>query len=259
MRIAVCVKQVPDTWAEKAIDASTRRLDRQSCDVVPNELDDYALEQALIIADQLGAQTVVITMGPERSEEMLRRALSMGIDEAVHVNDAALQGSDAMGTSRVLAKVLTDQEVDIVLFGSESTDARMSVIPVMVAERLGWPALTHASSVEIEAGRVVITRSTDTENCRMAAYMPAVVSVLERINTPRYPSFKGIMAAKKKAIMRLDLVGLGIPADDVGDLGALTEVISFQVRPPKAKGHVIHDDGQAASAILQYLLERKAI
>ncbi|MFA7266296.1 MAG: electron transfer flavoprotein subunit beta, partial [Candidatus Nanopelagicales bacterium] len=136
MKIAVCVKQVPDTWAEKKLDANTKTLDRESVDGVMNELDEYAVEEALQIAEANSGEVVVVSMGPDKATETVRKALSMGADSAIHVSDEGLAGSDALGTSLALAKALEGKGFDLIIFGSESTDARMSVIPAMVAERL---------------------------------------------------------------------------------------------------------------------------
>ena len=196
MKIAVCVKQVPDTWAEKKLDAGTKTLDRESVDGVMNELDEYAVEEALQIAEANSGEVVVVSMGPEKATETVRKALSMGADSAIHVQDAGLAGSDALGTSLALAKALEGKGFDLIIFGSESTDARMSVVPAMVAERLGVAQLTFANNVEVAGSEVKIKRQTEYGYDEVTGSTPAVVSVVEKINEPRYPSFKGIMAAK---------------------------------------------------------------
>jgi len=154
MNIVVCVKQVPDSWAEKRLRPDDRTLDRESVDAVMNELDEYAVEEALLIAEASGGEVTVLTMGPDKSAETIRKALSMGADQGVHVSDEALHGSDALVTSLVLAKALGTLEWDLVLLGTESTDARMSVVPAMLAERLGLPQLTLAGKVDLDAGTV---------------------------------------------------------------------------------------------------------
>jgi electron transfer flavoprotein beta subunit len=197
MRIVVCVKQVPDTWAEKRLDPVTRTLERESVDGVMNELDEYAVEEALRIAEALGdgSTVTVLTMGPEKATETIRKALSMGVDDAIHLVDDGLRGSDAVSTSYAMAQALRTAPFDLVVLGSESTDARMSVIPAMLAEQLQLPQLTMASKVEVSGGNVTIHRQTDDGYAVVEAALPAVVSVVEKINEPRYPSFKGIMAA----------------------------------------------------------------
>ena len=162
MKIVVCVKQVPDTWSEKKLDPATKTLDRASVDGVMNELDEYAVEEALKIAEATSGEVTVLSMGPEQSTETIRKALSMGADAGIHVLDDALAGSDAVATSLAIATVLGDRGVDLIIFGSESTDARMSVVPAMVAERLGLPQLTFANKVEAPGdGTVKIHRLTD--------------------------------------------------------------------------------------------------
>jgi electron transfer flavoprotein alpha/beta subunit len=177
MKIAVCVKQVPDTWAEKTLQASDSTLDRDAADGVMNELDEYAVEEALKLAEAQGGEVVVVTMGPERAGETVRKALSMGADAGVHLVDAGLHGSDALATSYALAELLKGRGFDLVIFGSESTDARMSVVPAMVAERLGVAQLTFAQKVDVEGGTVTIQRATETGYDTVEAAMPAVISV----------------------------------------------------------------------------------
>jgi electron transfer flavoprotein beta subunit len=259
VKIAVCVKQVPDTWAEKRLRASDSRLDREAAEGVLNELDEYAVEEALRLAEAHGGEVTVVSMGPERAGESVRKALSMGADAAVLVTDEALGGSDALATSLVLAKALEGRGFDIVIFGSESTDARMSVVPAMVAERLGWAMLTFAQQVTVDGSAVSIERAGDGETVSVTASTPVVVSVVEKINEPRYPSFKGIMAAKKKPVETLDAAALGIDAASVGAAGAWSAVASFADRPAKAAGTVVADEGAGGSQIAAYLVEQKLI
>jgi electron transfer flavoprotein beta subunit len=191
MKIAVCVKQVPDTWAEKRLRDEDATLDRESADGVMNELDEYAVEEALKLTEAQGGEVVVVTMGPERAAETVRKALSMGADAGIHVVDDGLHGSDAIATSAVLASVIGSRGFDLVLFGSESTDARMSVVPAMVAERLGWAQLTFAQRVEVSATDVTIERVTESGFATVTAATPAVVSVVEKINEPRTRPSRG--------------------------------------------------------------------
>src|SRR3954462_4713522 len=194
MNIVVCVKQVPDTWAEKKLSSDDKTVDRASVDGVMNELDEYAVEEALKIKEaQGGGEVTVLSMGPDKAVETIRKALSMGADKAVHVVDPALHGSDALATSYALAQALGTIEHDLVILGVESTDARMSVVPAMLAERLGAGQLTLAPKGEVGDGTVKIERLNDAGYEVVEASTPAVVSVVEKINEPRYPSFKGIM------------------------------------------------------------------
>ncbi len=259
MKIAVCVKQVPDTWAEKKLSDSDKTLDRASVDGVMNELDEYAVEEALQIAEANSGEVVVITMGPEKATETVRKALSMGADSAIHLQDESLHGSDALGTSLALAKVIEGREFDLVIFGSESTDARMSVVPAMVAARLGVAQLTFANKVEISGSDVKINRQTEAGYDEVSGATPAVVSVVEKINEPRYPSFKGIMAAKKKPVETLALADIGVDAAAVGLAGAASEVVEFAAAPPRAAGVVVTDEGDGGVKIADFLSSQKFI
>ncbi len=260
MKIAVCVKQVPDSWSEKKMVGGV--LDRESVDAVLNDLDEYAVEEALRIAEAHGGNeeggphtVTVISMGPERATEAVRKALSMGANDAVLVSDSALAGSDALATSAVLAKVISDGGYDIVICGTESTDARMSVVPAMLSARLGWAQLTFASKVVVDpAGKVSITRVTEAGVDEMSAVFPVIVSVVEKINEPRYPSFKGIMAAKKKVIEQKDLAAVGVAAQ-----AAWSQVKDATPRPPRAAGVKVSDDGNGGEALATFLAEKKLI
>lgn len=259
MKIAVCVKQVPDTWAEKTLRPEDSTLDREAPDGVLNELDEYAVEEALQIAEAHGGEVTVVSMGPERAAETVRKALSMGADAGIHVQDDALRGSDAIATSAVLAAALEGKGFDLIIFGSESTDARMSVIPAMVAERLGVAQLTFAQRVSVSGSDVTIERVTDYGFDTITASMPAVVSVVEKINEPRYPSFKGIMAAKKKPVETLGVSELGLDVAAVGQAAAWSAVEDFAARPPKPAGTVVADEGEGGARIASYLTEQKFI
>lgn len=259
MKIAVCVKQVPDTWAEKSLRADDSTLDREAADGVLNELDEYAVEEALRIAEAHGGEVTVVSMGPERAAETVRKALSMGADAGIHVLDGALHGSDAIATSAVLAAALADKGFDLIVFGSESTDARMSVVPAMVAERLGVAQLTFAQRVEVSGSDVTIERVTDYGYDTVRAAMPVVISVVEKINEPRYPSFKGIMAAKKKPVETIGVADLGLDVASVGQAAAWSAVEDFAARPAKPAGTVVVDEGDGGARIAAYLTEQKFI
>ena len=238
MNIVVCVKQVPDTWAERTLRPEDSRLDRASVDGVINELDEYAIEEGLRLAEAHGGEVTIVTMGPDKAGESIRKALSMGADKAVHLIDDGLAGSDALATSAVLAAVLGRIGFDLVILGAESTDARMGVMAAMLAERLGVPQVSLASAVEVDGTALRIHRQTDYGYDKVEASLPAVISVVEKINEPRYPSFKGIMAAKKKPVETLTLADTGDRrgADRPGR-SAATAVVSFAKRPPAAGGH----------------------
>jgi len=260
MNIVVCVKQVPDSWAEKKLSPSDHTLDRESADAVMNELDEYAVEEALRLAEANEGSTVtILTMGPEKAGETIRKALSMGADAGIHVVDDGLHGSDAVATSAVLAKALGTTPFDLVILGTESTDARMSVVPAMVAERLGLPQLTFAEKVDVAGGTVTVQRVTDYGYDTVEATLPALVSVVEKINEPRYPSFKGIMAAKKKPVATLTVADLGLSADEVGLAGAWSASRDFAARPPKAAGTIVKDDGDGGHQLAEFLVTNKFV
>jgi electron transfer flavoprotein beta subunit len=260
MNIVVCVKQVPDTWSEKKLDASDSTLDRAATDPVMNEMDEYAVEEALKLQEEHGGEVTILCMGPDSATETVRKALSMGADKAIHVVDDALHGSDAVATSLALAKAIGSAgEVDLVLLGSESSDARMSVVPAMLAERLGLPQLTFAKEVTVDGSTLRIKRLTDDGYQAVEASLPAVVSVVEKINEPRYPSFKGIMAAKKKPVQTLGLADLGVDAGEVGLGGAWTKVESFETAPPREGGTVVKDEGEGADKLLEFLASKKFV
>ncbi|HEX4060486.1 MAG TPA: electron transfer flavoprotein subunit beta/FixA family protein [Streptosporangiaceae bacterium] len=259
MNIVVCVKQVPDTWAERKLKQGDATLDRESVDGVINELDEYAIEEGLQQAEAHGGEVTILTMGPQKAADSIRKALSMGADKAVHVLDDGLVGTDGLQTSQVLAQVLTRIGFDLVIVGSESTDARMGVMAAMLAERLGVPQVSLASKLEIDGQAVKIRRQTDYGYDQVEASLPAVVSVVEKINEPRYPSFKGIMAAKKKPVETLGLADLGIEADQVGLAGASTEVVSFAQRPPRQAGTVVKDEGDGGAKAAEFLAAQKFI
>ena len=259
MKIAVCVKQVPDTWAEKRLRSDDSTLDRGAADGVMNELDEYAVEEALQIGEAHGAEVTIVTMGPERAGETIRKALSMGADAGIHLVDDGLHGSDALATSYALATILEGRGFDLIIFGSESTDARMSVVPAMVAERMGLAQLTFAQKVEFEGTQVTIDRVTDSGYDTVTASLPAVLSVVEKINEPRYPSFKGIMAAKKKPVETLTVADAGLDMARVGASASWSAVVDFAARPPKAAGTVVTDEGNGGVKIADFLVGQKFI
>jgi methylenetetrahydrofolate dehydrogenase (NADP+) / methenyltetrahydrofolate cyclohydrolase len=258
MNIVVCVKQVPDTAVERTL-TSQGTLDRASLDGLINEIDEYAIEEGLKIAEAHGGEVTILSMGPGKAAESIRKALSMGADKAVHVLDDALAGSDALATSLALAEALKQTGFDLVILGSESTDARTGMVPAMLAERLGVPQLTLAAKVDISGSDVTVRRVTDDGYAVITASLPAVVSVVEKINEPRYPTFKGIMAAKKKPVQTLTLAELGVAAGSVGLAGAATWVEDFAARPPRAAGVVVQDEGGGGAEAAGFLAERKFI
>src|SRR6202042_1795453 len=228
MNIVVCMKQVPDTEVERSLQPGDNTVNRAGSDGVINYLDEFAIEEALKIAEAQGGEVTILTMGPEKASEWIRKALSMGADKAVHIIDDALAGSDALETSAVMAQVLGRIGFDLVILGAESTDARMGVMAAMLAERLGVPQVSLASKVEVDGSTLRIHRQQDYGYDKVESSLPAVISVVEKINEPRYPSFKGIMAAKKKPVETVTLADTGIGADQVGLASAATAVVSFR-------------------------------
>ena len=259
MNIVVCVKQVPDTAVERTLKPGDGTLDRASLDGLINELDEYAIEEGLKIAEAHGGEVTILSMGPQKASESIRKALSMGAHKAVHLVDDGLAGSDALGTSLALSAVLSSIGFDLVILGSESTDARTGVVPAMVAERLGVPQLTLASKVDISGSDVTIRRVTDDGYAVVTGSLPAVVSVVEKINEPRYPSFKGIMAAKSKPVQTMTVADLGLDAADLGLAAATTQVVDFATAPPRQAGQVVVDEGDGGVKIADFLAARKLI
>ncbi len=259
MNIVVLVKQVPDTWAERKLKDSDKTLDRASVDVVMNEIDEYAVEEALRIKEAQGGEVTILTMGPDRSVETIRKALSMGADKAVHLNDDALKGSDAVQTSYALAKVLETLEYDLVISGSEATDSRMAIMGALLSERLGQPQLTGARKVTASEGSITIERQTDDGYSVVSASLPAIISVVEKINEPRYPSFKGIMAAKNKPLSTLSAGDAQLDLALVGLASAPSQVVEFSNKPPRQAGQVVKDEGDGGAKIVEFLASQKFI
>ena len=258
MNIVVCVKQVPDTESERTL-RPDGTVDRASAEGVIDEIDEFAIEEGLRIAEAHGGEVTILTMGPAKASESIRKALSMGADKAVHLLDDALAGSDALATSYALSQVLKQTGFDLVICGAESTDARTGLVAAMLAERLGVPQLTLAGKVDIDGTAVTVRRVTDEGYQVVSAQLPAVVSVMEKINEPRYPSFKGIMAAKKKPVQTLSLTEAGIDPALVGLGNSATAVADFAARPPRQAGVVVKDEGDGGAKVAAFLAGRKFI
>jgi electron transfer flavoprotein beta subunit len=261
LKILVTVKRVPDTAAEKRLDPDDKTLDRESVETIMNPVDEYAVEEALRLKEASGGEVIVLCMGPESALPTIRKALSMGPDAAVHVHDDGLHGADVLATAKVLAAAIRKVEPDLVLCGSESTDARTSLAPSALSEYLGWPGLIGAKKLEVEDGTIRVHRETESGYDVLEASGPAVVSVVKGINEPRYPSFKGIMAAKSRPVTDYALADLEIDPGEVGAAGATTEVVDFSPRPPKQAGQVVKDsgDGSAALELAEFLASHKFI
>ncbi|NMI00738.1 electron transfer flavoprotein subunit beta/FixA family protein [Pseudonocardia acidicola] len=265
MNIVVLVKQVPDTYSERKLSDSDHTLDRDATDAVLDEINERAVEAALQLKEAQGGEVTVVSMGPDRATDAIRKALSMGADKAVHLSDEALHGSCAVQTAKALAKVISTaigapgEGFDLVLSGNEASDGRAGAVPAMVADVLGLPALTHAREVTVDGSTVTVKRETDDGVTHLTAELPAVVSVGEKINEPRYPSFKGIMAAKKKPVTTLSLADAGIDASEVGIANALSAVTGSSPKPPKSAGEKIEDEGDGGAKIAAFLVSQKLI
>jgi electron transfer flavoprotein beta subunit len=263
MNIVVLVKQVPDTYSERKLDPDDGMLDRDASDAVLDEINERAVEAALQLKEANdGSEVTILTMGPDRATEAIRKALSMGADKAVHLSDEALRGSCAVQTAHALATTIGaafPDGFDLVLAGNEASDGRAAAVPAMVADLLGVPALTHAREITLEGSALTVRRETDDGITTLVAELPAVVSVGEKINEPRYPSFKGIMAAKKKPVSTLSLADAGIDPSTVGLANATSSVTSAQPKPPKSAGEKVADEGDGGSRIAAYLAAQKLI
>jgi electron transfer flavoprotein beta subunit len=256
MHVAVCVKQVPDTWARQSLRADDGTLDRAAVTAVLNELDEYAVEAALQLAEAAGGIVTAVTMGPQSAADVLRAALAQGADAAVQVCDDALHGSDALATSLVLARALERIGAELVVCGAESADARMGILPAMLAERLGFAQLTRASALAVRDRVVHAERTLDGAHETLEATLPAVVSVVEHANEPRNPSLKGMIAAKRKAIETLTCADLGIEPARVGLAGAATAVRAARPRAARAPGRRVAGGAELAAEIADFLAVR---
>lgn len=261
LNIVVCVKQVPDTTVKKELVPldGGYHLKRQGVDSVLNPFDEYAIEEAIRQRDAHGGEVTMLMMGPPSAEDSMRKGLAMGVDRGVLVTDDALAGTDVWGTAKVLAAALGEMEFDIVLCGQESADARTGLLPGALAEHLGIPLLSYAQKLEVVDGRASIQRQAPGGYQVVDAPTPVLVSVVKAINEPRYPSLKGIMAAKRKEVAKRSLSDLGVPADSVGIGGARTQVVAVNARPEKAAGQVVTEPPEVAAKLIADFLQEKKI
>ena len=261
MNIVVCVKYVPDATADRRFE-DDNTVDRVGVDGLLSELDEYAVEQALQVKEKLGdgTEVTVLSVGPEQATDAIRKALQMGADKGVHVVDDAIAGSDALATSLVLAEAIKKIDHDLVVCGMASTDGSMGVVPAMLAERLDVPAVTLGSEVEVDGTTVRIRRDGDAATETIEGTLPLVLSVTDQSGEARYPSFKGIMAAKKKPVETWSLGDLGVDAELVGLSAAWSTVEETSARPPRTQGEVVTDeDGSGAAALVEFLASKKFI
>jgi electron transfer flavoprotein beta subunit len=260
MKIAVCVKEVPDASAPKRLDPQTFRLDRGVAGAL-NDFDTHAIEAGLQLRDEGGeGEVVAILMGPERAADSLRKALAIGADRAVHISDEALAGSDLVPTSKALARVIERDSPDLVLFGQQAGDSDGAVLWAAVADRLRLPVVSQAASLDVAGGKVKVKRQTEYGYDVIEAPVPCVVAVSDAINEPRYPSLKGIMGAKKKPQETVALSDLGLSAEEAGETGSRTEVYGLSDPPSRGESERIEDEGgSAAEKIVEYLSTHKLI
>jgi electron transfer flavoprotein beta subunit len=260
VKVAVCVKEVPDAAAPKRIDPETFRLDRSGAAAL-NDFDTQALEEGLRLKEKGGAEELVaLLMGPARAADSLRKALAMGADRSMLITDDAFAGSDLVATSRVLAKALERESADLILFGQQAADSDGAVLWAAVADRLRLPMISQAASLELADGKAKVKRQTEYGYDVIEAPLPCVVAVSDAINEPRYPSLKGIMGAKKKPQETLGAGDLGVTPEEAGESGSRTEVYALGEPPSRGESRRIEDDGgSAADQIVAYLQEKKLL
>src|SRR5437899_2334348 len=257
MKIAVCVKQVPE--GNSRIDPGTRRLDR-SGEGALNGFDANAVEEALRLKDATGeGEVVLLSLGPAKAQDALRKALAMGADRAVLVSDEAAAGSDLVATSYALARALERQGADLILFGQQAADSDGAVLWAAVADRLRLPVVSQAAEITHDGGKLTVKRQTEFGYDVIEAPLPAVVAVSDAINEPRYPSLKGIMGAKSKPQESVSLSDLGVEGGRAGEEGSRTEVYALGNPPARGDSKKIEDDGSAAQVILDFLAEKRLV
>ena len=257
MKIAVCVKHVPEGAGR--LDPGSKRLDR-SGEGALNHFDANAVEEALRLKGDSDTEVVVLSLGPEKAADSLRKALAMGADRAVLVTDPGAAGSDLVATSKILAKALEREGADLVLFGQQASDADGAVLWAAIAERLRRPVVSQAAELTVDGGSLRVKRQTEFGYDVIEAPLPAVVAVSDAINEPRYPSLKGIMGAKKKPFDTLSLADLGVDAGEAGDAGSKTDVLALVDPPARGDARKLEDSGgDSAQAILDFLVEKRLV
>jgi electron transfer flavoprotein beta subunit len=257
MKIAVCVKQVPE--GSSRIDPETKRLDR-SGEGALNSFDANAVEEALRLKDAGGdGEVVLVSLGPAKAQDALRKALAMGADRALLVSDDGAVGSDLVATSYALSKTLERESADLILFGQQAADSDGAVLWAAVADRLRLPVVSQAAEVTHGDGKLTVKRQTEFGYDIIETPLPAVVAVSDAINEPRYPSLKGIMGAKSKPQEILSLSDAGVEAGRAGEQGSRTEVYALSDPPSRGDSKKIEDDGDAAQAILDFLAEKRLL
>ncbi|MHB8573120.1 MAG: electron transfer flavoprotein subunit beta/FixA family protein [Candidatus Dormibacteria bacterium] len=257
MNVVVCIKQVPDPNAKGSLDPGSNTLVRSGVELVLDPGDEFGIEAGLQVAEATGGQVTIVSLGPPKTQDAIRKALSMGAHRAVLVTDEAFSGSDAPTTARALAAAIRREPFDLVICGTESTDGSTGMVPPMLAELLDVPQLTFAKHLVVEAGKATVHRQTAGGYQVVEATLPALVTVTGAINTPRYASLKGIMAAKSKEVVQLSSADLGLGA--VGSAGALETVTATEPAPVRPPGQVIEDQGDGAARIADFLATVKVL
>jgi electron transfer flavoprotein beta subunit len=259
MNVAVCVKQIPDPASPGKLDPNTHTLVREG-KLILDDSDAYGVEMALQLIDKAGGgEVTLVSMAPNNETSGLRTALAMGAHKAILVSDDTLKGSDALGTAKVLAAAIKRAEPDLVIAATESTDGYTGTLPVQVAELLGLPAITFAKHVEVSDGTVKVQRQTEAGYDEVECALPVLVTVTAGVVEPRYPSFKGIMAAKGKPVDELKVADLGLAADQVGAAGAGQEVVSVDAAEERKAGEIVVDEGDGHEKIVAFLEQLKVI
>ena len=259
MNVVVCVKQIPDPADPGALDPETKTLKRD-VKLILDESDSYGVEMGLQLVDAAGEGEVkLVSMAPNNEVSGLRTALAMGAESAVLVSDEALAGSDALSTAKVLAAAIARCEPDLILAATESSDGYTGTVPVQVAELMALPSVTFGKEITVEGGTATVKRQTEAGYDQIECSLPCVVSVTAGVVEPRYPSFKGIMAAKNKPVEELDLAGLGIDPATVGWAGARQEITEIAEAPAREAGEIVHDEGDAHERILAFLDDLKVL
>src|SRR5271169_2553011 len=259
MNVAVCVKQIPDIGVPPALDPRDRTLLREG-KLIMDDSDSYGVEMGLQLVEAAGGGEVsLVSMAPNSETSGLRTALAMGAAKAVLASDPILSGSDALGTARALAAAIRRLGPDLVLAGTESTDGYTGTTPVQVAELLGWPSVTFAKHIEISDGILLVQRQTEAGYDEIACPLPAVLTVTAGVVEPRYPSFKGIMAAKSKPVEEVTVADLGLDPSQVGGAGARQRVISVEPAEDRKAGEIVVDDGAAHERVIAFLEQLKVL
>jgi electron transfer flavoprotein beta subunit len=258
VNVFVTVKQTPDPNATPKL-GDNHRLVRDGVELVMDQGDEYGVEEGLRLAEKTGGQVTVVSMGPEKANDAIRKALSMGAESGILITDPALAGSDALGTARAIAAAVKDKGFDILICGTESFDGSTGMVPPQVAEILGVPHLSFAKKLEVEGNKVTVQRQTADGYLTLEAETPVVVTVTGGLNEPRYPTLKGIMGAKSKTVETLDAAALGLDAGSVGEAGALVKVESVEAAPERQAGEIITDEGQSGERVAALLVELKVL